>query len=203
LQLNQLSTSADAPQTQALGKWRRIVLVLLGITMILMPVGQLYLALKPWLAMADFLPMEMILTQLKSAAYIGNSGIIAGLLMLIGGILIFIRHRWGWVMGVASLAFSVFWTLESFGFIAYMLLKSPGSAGQVLAMGIEVLEMTYYAPLIFLMLQIAGLACLLTKTMRSYFRLGKSHIWATLGVLLLLLIDLHLSLLVIYLQNQI
>lgn len=188
---------------EAPSDWRRIVLILLGITMILMPLGQLYLAIRPWVAMAEFLPVEMIFTELKAAAFMGNAGIIAGFLMLLGGVLVCIRNRWGWIFGIASLAFAVFWSLEGLGFIVWMLLKSPGSAGQVLSMGMEVMEMTYYAPLIFLMLQSFGLFWLVTKTMRSYFKLDKLHYWISMGILIFLLVDLHVSLLVVYLQNQI
>jgi hypothetical protein len=193
------SISSPAPA----GAYSRAFVTVLGSLMVVMPCIQGYFAIQPWLALAEFLPAEVILEQITSVATIWNSTVIAGLLMVIGGICLIVRQpRLGWILGWPAMAFALFSTLETLLLLGVSIVKEPSSLQFLLATGLEFLEMTYFMPVILFAVQLLGTVYLLRRRIRTQFALSRRHFWIALGILLFLFIDLHIILATYYFQNQ-
>ncbi len=193
-------TPPPLPETiQKLRPW----LLSIGICLVLMPLAQGYLAIQPYMALAPFMPTEMIVDQILDSMKWGHSALIAGGSMLVSGVLLIVNQRKsGWFFGAIGLGFSVIWTLELLLFTIVSLAKSPDQFGPMMEIGIELMAMTYYLPVVFFVLQCVFLIFLVRRSVRNAMQVGRKHLLIAAGFLLILLIDSHLSLAFTFLMYQ-
>jgi L-asparagine transporter-like permease len=194
-----MQTQTEAPIPSEFPHWLRN---LIGILLIIMPFGQIISALAPFKNLIGLLPIPLILEQILQAFIPINAVLIASLLMLIAGLLWLFKSRHAFALSLGSVGFLFIWAFESGIIMAYSLLNAGDARPFMIAMAKEVLEMLYYMPLIFFVLQLGILVILLRQTTRTALAVTRKDFKIGLGILLFLIVNLHVSLLLVYFQNQ-
>jgi membrane-associated HD superfamily phosphohydrolase len=176
--------------------------IVVGICLILIPVMQAFVAAIPWIAIADFVPMDFIIGEVISTLKITHAAFLTGVLMVVSGILLMARHKWGWILGLATIAASLFWAVEGFVVLLFSMFGGEAVREMTLEISLEFLEITYFIPLILVALHIGSLIILGTQRLRASLQIERRQIWLAAGIAGFILVEQHLSLLIFYLQNQ-
>jgi hypothetical protein len=184
------------------GSSSKPLLIVIGCIAIVIPLLQAYFAFQQYFALSSFLGTDVLIQQFLSSMVMTHPAVLAGLLMVVGGILLILQNRWGYLLVVSSMAFSLFWNAESMAIMAYSMLKYPQMNGMVMDIAFEYLAMTYYTAIIVFVLQVVSLIILSGRKQRIHLQLRKKDRWMVLGIFLFLIVDLHATLLYFYLMRS-
>ncbi|HEX2900283.1 MAG TPA: hypothetical protein VHS96_11250 [Bacteroidia bacterium] len=174
------------------GFWRWACLVL-GLLFVIAPAMQVYMAVKPTLDMLDFIPLSYYLEEMTPLIVMLNATFVAAICFLVGGILLMIGKRWGYVLTVAASAFALTTVLEA---IVAILIVGQQSDSPMIGIALdEIYSMTGIWTIIALLLEMTALILLNFKKARLFLKVRKLEKWMAVAIALLLFLDLNICIL--------
>jgi hypothetical protein len=145
-------------------RWR-VISIVLGILFVILPLVQNYLLFRPMVAALEFVPLSYYLKEMLPTIILANATLLAGVSFFLGGILLAIGNRWGYILTVSASAFSLVLVVEGLIFFLFTMARSENGISPIME---EMYSLAGIFPLLVLILEIVALVLLNLKGKSDY-----------------------------------